>query len=152
MGDVAGGLQFTYISLDDSRIVKSQLLGDGGRTTQNRGAVPYSVFLDPPMARVGLTEQEAKDRGLSVQVARLPVAAIPKAQVLGQTTGLFKVVIEAASGRILGAHLFGAEAHELINIFKLAIDIGVPYTVLRDNIYTHPTMAEGIGDLLAAVR
>ncbi|SCJ42882.1 Mercuric reductase [Anaerotruncus sp. 2789STDY5834896] len=152
MGDVAGGLQFTYISLDDSRIVKSQLLGDGGRTTQNRGAVPYSVFLDPPMARVGLTEQEAKDRGLSVQVARLPVAAIPKAQVLDQTTGLFKVVIEAASGRILGAHLFGAEAHELINIFKLAIDIGVPYTVLRDNIYTHPTMAEGIGDLLAAVR
>ena len=81
MGDVAGGLQFTYISLDDYRIVKSDILGDGSRTVENRGAVPYSVFLDPPFSRVGLTEKEAAEQGYEVKIARLPVAAIPKAQV-----------------------------------------------------------------------
>ena len=82
LGDVAGGLQFTYISLDDSRIVKADVLGDGARTTANRGTVPYSVFLDPPFSRAGMTEQEARDAGFDVKVAKLPAAAIPKAQLL----------------------------------------------------------------------
>lgn len=151
MGDVTGSLQFTYISLDDCRIVKSQLLGDGTRTTGNRGAVPYSVFLSPPFSRVGLSEQEARGQGYDVRIARLPAAAIPKAQVLRQPTGLLKAVIDAASGRILGAHLFCAESHELINLLKLAIDAALPYTVLRDGIYTHPTMSEALNDLFAAI-
>lgn len=151
MGDVVGGLQFTYISLDDFRVVKSQLLGDGSRTTANRGAVPYSVFLDPPFSRVGLSEQEARDQGYEVKIARLPAAAIPKAQVLQKTDGLLKAVIDAKTGKILGAHLFCAESHEVINLLKLAVDAGVPYTVLRDGIYTHPTMAEALNDLFAAV-
>ena len=95
MGDVVGGLQFTYISLDDYRIVKSAVLGDGGRTTENRGAVPYSVFLDPPFSRVGLTEKEAREQGYEVKIAKLPAAAIPKAQVLKETAGLLKAVIDA---------------------------------------------------------
>lgn len=149
MGDVVGGLQFTYISLDDFRIVKSDVLGDGSRTTANRGAVPYSVFLDPPFSRVGLSEQEARDRGLHVRVARLPAAAIPKAQVLRETDGLLKAVIDADTGLILGAHLFCAESHEIINLVKLAMDAKLPYTVLRDQIFTHPTMAEALNDLFA---
>lgn len=152
MGDVAGGLQFTYISLDDSRIVKSQLLGDGSRTTENRGAVPYSVFLDPPLSRVGLTEAEAAAQGYDVGVARLAAAAVPKAQVLRQPAGMLKAVIDKKTGHILGAHFFCLESHEMINLVKLAIDAGLPYTVLRDGIYTHPTMSEALNDLFASVK
>ena len=151
MGDVAGGLQFTYISLDDSRIVKSQLLGDGSRTTENRGAIPYSVFLDPPLSRVGLTEAEAVKKGHAVKVARLPAAAVPKAKVLRQTNGLLKAIVDAETGQLLGAHLFCAESQELINLLKLAIDAGIPYTELRDAVYTHPTMSEALNDLFTAV-
>jgi len=152
MGDAAGGLQFTYISLDDSRIAKSQLLGDGSRNTANRGAVPYSVFIDPPLSRVGLTEAEARERGRNVKLALLPAAAIPKAQVLRSTDGLLKAVVDADSGEILGAHLFCAESHELINLIKLAMDARLPYTVLRDAIYTHPTMSEALNDLFATLK
>lgn len=152
MGDVVGGLQFTYISLDDFRIVKSQVLGGGERTTANRGAVPYSVFLDPPLSRVGLTEQEARKQGFQVMLAKLPVAAIPKAQVLRSTTGLLKAVIDGQTGLILGAHFFCEESHELINLIKLAMDANIPYTALRDSIYTHPTMSEALNDLFVTAR
>lgn len=152
MGDAAGGLQFTYISLDDFRIVKDDVLGEGKRTTENRGEVPYSVFLDPPFSRVGLTEKQAREAGYNVKVAELPAAAIPKAQVLKKTDGLLKAVINADNDEILGAHIFSAESHEIINLLKLAMDAHIPYTVLRDNIYTHPTMTEGLNDLFATVK
>ncbi len=152
MGDVAGGLQFTYISLDDSRIVRSAVMGDGSRTTRNRPLVPYSVFIDPPFSRVGLTEEEAKKQYGKVAVARLEAAAIPKAKVLGRTDGLLKAVIDPATGKLLGAHFFCAESHELINLVRLAMDAGIPYPVLRDSIYTHPTMTEALNDLFAAVK
>lgn len=151
MGDVVGGLQFTYISLDDYRIVVSDVLGDGQRTTANRGEVPYSVFLSPPFSRVGMSEREARERGYAVKIAKLPVAAIPKAQVLQQPVGLLKAVVDADTGLILGAHLFCEESYEIINLVKLAMDIRVPYTVLRDSIYTHPTMSEALNDLFASV-
>lgn len=147
MGDVAGGLQFTYISLDDFRVVKSAVLGDGSYTLKNRGAVPYSVFLDPPFSRVGLSEKEALEGGYRVKTGKLPAAAIPKAQVLDQPEGLLKAVIDADTGKILGAHLFCAESHELINLVKLAMDAELPYTALRDMIFTHPTMGEALNDL-----
>ena len=151
LGDVAGGLQFTYISLDDSRIVKADVLDDGARTTANRGTVPYSVFLDPPFSRAGMTEQEARDAGFDVKVAKLPAAAIPKAQLLQKPTGLLKAVVDAGTGRILGAHLFCEESYEMINTIKLAMDAGLPYQVLRDAVYTHPTMSEAFNDLFAQV-
>lgn len=147
MGDVVGGLQFTYISLDDFRIVKSQILGDRTRTIHNRSAVPYSVFLDPPFSRVGLSETEAADQGYDVKITKLPAAAIPKANVLEQKTGLLKAVIDTKTNEILGAHLFCAESHEMINLVKIAMDAHLPYTVLRDTIYTHPTMSEAFNDL-----
>ena len=149
MGDVRGGLQFTYISLDDFRIVKSKVLGDGSYTLKERGAVPYSVFLIPPFSRVGLSEKEAVEKGYKVKVARLAAAAIPKAQVLEQPAGLLKAVIDEETGLILGAHLFCQESYEMINMVKLAMDAKVPYQVLRDTIYTHPTMSEAFNDLFA---
>ena len=111
MGDVKGGLQFTYISLDDSRIIKSQLLGNGGRTTENRGAIPYSIFLDPPVSRVGMTEKEARAAGLDIKTAVLPAAAIPKAKALGKTAGILKAVVDRQTGLILGAHLYLSLIH-----------------------------------------
>ena len=147
MGDVVGNLQFTYISLDDYRVVRSAILGDGSYTTAHRGAVPYSVFLEPPFSRVGMSEEEAKAKGYSIKVAKLPAAAIPKALVLEQSGGLLKAIIDEKTGHILGAHLFCAESHEMINLVKLAMDAKLPYTVLRNMIFTHPTMSEALNDL-----
>lgn len=149
MGDVKGGLQFTYISLDDSRIVKSQLIGGVSRTTDNRGAVPYTVFLDPPLSRVGLTEEEARSQGYECKTGTLQVAAIPRAHVIGKPAGMLKAIVDSKTGLILGAHFFCAESSEMINIIKLAMDAKIPYTVLRDNIYNHPTMSEALNDLFS---
>ena len=151
MGDVVGGLQFTYLSLDDFRILRDDVLGDGARTTANRGTVPYSVFLDPPFSRAGMTEQEARAAGLNVKVAKLPAAAIPKAQLLQKPTGLLKAVIDADTDLVLGVHLFCEESYEMVNTAKLAMDAGLPYQVLRDAVYTHPTMSEAFNDLFAQV-
>ncbi len=147
MGDVVGGLQFTYISLDDFRIVRSAVLGDGSYTTDKRGAVPYSVFLNPPFSRVGMSEQDAIEKGYSVKVSKLPASAIPKALVVENSSGILKAVVDEKTDLILGAHLFCEESHELINIIKLAMDAKLPYTVLRDMIFTHPTMSEALNDL-----
>lgn len=151
VGDVVGGLQFTYISLDDSRIVLSALNG-GNRTNKNRGFVPYSVFIDPPFSRIGLAEKEARAAGYDVLVGSLPAMAIPKANVLEKPQGLLKVIVNKANHEILGAHLYCAESQEMINQIKLAMDNHIPYEYLRDQIYTHPTMSEAFNDLFAAVK
>ncbi|WP_337522320.1 FAD-dependent oxidoreductase [Dialister invisus] len=148
-GDVCGNLQFTYISLDDSRIILSDMQGDGSRTTENRGAFAYSVFMEPSFSRVGLSEKEAADKGLNYCVVRMNTDMIPKAKVLRKTTGMMKAVIDKDSGKILGAALFCPESYEIINMVKLAMDHDLDYTVLRDFIYTHPTMSEGLNDLFA---
>ncbi|MCE5746357.1 FAD-containing oxidoreductase [Staphylococcus pseudintermedius] len=147
VGDVHGGLQFTYISLDDFRIVKSQLFGDGKRTLAQRGVVPYTMFIDPPMARVGMTATEAREKGYDILENQVAVNTMPRHKINNDTRGLFKAVVDAKSGQVLGATLYGQESEELINIVKLAIDQKLPYAVLRDNIYTHPTMAESFNDL-----
>ena len=146
-GDVKGGLQFTYISLDDYRIIKSHLFGDGSRTTENRGAIPYTVFIDPPLSRVGLIASEAKLQGYDILDNKVFVSNIPRHKINNDSRGLFKAVINKDTKEILGASLYGKESEELINLIKLAIDQHIPYTVLRDNIYTHPTMTESFNDL-----
>lgn len=151
LGDVTGGPQFTYISLDDFRIVRDDAWGSGERTTKNRGAIPYAVFLDPPFARVGMTEQEAREAGFNVKTAQIPAAAVPKAQAIGKTTGLLKAIVDASTDRLLGVHLFIEESHEMINVAKLAIDAGLPYQALRDAVYTHPTMTEAFNDLFSGL-
>ncbi len=147
-GDVCGNLQFTYISLDDSRIIMSDMSGKGDRTTQNRGAFSYSVFIDPPFSRVGLSESEAKAKNIEYRVMNLPAAAIPKAKVLRKPEGVLKALV-GADDQILGVQLFCAESHEMINLVKMAMDNNLKYQVLRDFIYTHPTMSESLNDLFA---
>ncbi|MDD2958677.1 MAG: FAD-dependent oxidoreductase [Lachnospiraceae bacterium] len=148
MGDVNGGPQFTFVSLDDYRIVLAQLEGKD-RSRAGRVNVPYSVFMDTPLGRVGMTEAQAREKGIPVKVAKLPTAAVPKAQVLRKTDGFLKAMIHAETGKILGAALLCPEAYEMINLIKLAMDMDADYTVLRDQIYTHPTMTEAFNDLFA---
>lgn len=147
MGDVTGGLQFTYISLDDFRIVRDQLAGAGARTTENRGAVPYTVFLDPPLSRVGMTEDEARAAGYDVRVLKLEAAAVPKAQVLRNPVGLLKAIVDTKTDKVLGAHFFCPGSEEMINLMKLAIDAGITAHTLGQSIYNHPTMSEALNDL-----
>ena len=148
LGDVHGGLQFTYLSLDDFRIIKSVLFNDGKYNLNERKHIPFNVFVIPSLAKVGMNEMEAKAAGISYKLAKLSVMAIPKAKILGNQAGLFKVLIDEKTGKILGANLFGVEAHEIINLFTLAMNEGISYESLRDQIYTHPTMAESFNDLL----
>ena len=148
LGDVHGGLQFTYLSLDDFRIIKSVLFNEGKYNLNERKHIPFNVFVIPSLAKVGMNEMEAKAAGVSYKLAKLPVMAIPKAKILGNQSGLFKVLIDENTGKILGANLFGVEAHEIINLFTLAMNEDISYESLRDQIYTHPTMAESFNDLL----
>lgn len=152
MGDVKGGLQFTYISLDDYRIVKSFLEGDKSYTADQRGEIPYAVFLTPPYSRVGMNETEAKQAGKKIKIGCLAVPSLPRAKVLGETRGIFKAVVDAETDLILGAMLYGPESFELINMIKLAMDNGLPYQVLRDTIYTHPAMSEAFNDLFTNLK
>lgn len=154
VGDVNGGPQFTYISLDDSRIVLDQLFGTGARSTRDRVAVPYTVFLSPPLARVGLTEREAREAGHEVLVASKPVAALaamPRARIVEQTDGLMKFVVDAGSGLVLGAALLCVDSQELINTVALAMRHDVSAAELRDAIYTHPSSTEGFNEVLASL-
>lgn len=147
MGDVKGGLQFTYLSLDDFRIIRDALFGNKVRTIDDRTPVAYSVFIDPPLARIGLTEEEAIKAGHSIKVSRIPTTAIPRARTLQQTDGMLKAIIDAHSGRIMGCTLFCAEASELINTVNVAMKTGQHYSFLRDFIFTHPSMNEALNDL-----
>lgn len=150
MGDVTGGPQFTYASLDDFRIVKSQLLGDGSYTRAKQKTLPYAVFMQTPLARVGMTEAEARAAGRDIIVKELPAMAIPRLHVDNATTGLLRAVIDANTERILGASLLCRNSPEVINIIKTVMDNDLPYTVLRDQIFTHPTVSEALNDLFAA--
>ena len=150
LGDVNGGPQYTYVSLDDFRIIKSQLLGDGSYTRAQRAVLPHVIFMQTPLARVGLTEVEARAQyGDDVKVKELPAMAVPRMHVDNKTTGLLKAVVQPSTGHILGATLFCQQAPEVINTIKTVIDAGLPYTTLRDQIFTHPTVSEALNDLFA---
>jgi len=152
VGDVNGGPQFTYISLDDYRIVLDQLAGAAClRAASQRHAVPNCLFLSPPLARVGLTESQARTAGYDVRVAASPVvnlATVARARIVGDTAGMMKVVVDAATDNILGAALLCHDAHEVINIVALAMRHGISASALRDEIYTHPSMSECFNQLL----
>ena len=147
MGDVKGGPQFTYLSLDDFRIIRDQLFGDKKRDIGDRDPVPYAVFIDPPLAHIGLTEEEALKRGYSFKVSRLPATSVVRSRTLKQTDGMLKAIVNDHSGKIMGCTLFCAEAPEIINIVAMAMKTGHHYTFLRDFIFTHPSMSEGLNEL-----
>ncbi|WP_326835487.1 FAD-dependent oxidoreductase [Amycolatopsis rhabdoformis] len=154
LGDVNGGPQFTYISLDDSRIVLDQLLGEGKRATTDRVAVPRTLFMTPPLAMVGLTEREARDAGHRIKVSSQAVAdiiAMPRAYVVDETRGVMKFVIDLDTDEILGAALLSVDAQELINTVAQAMRHGITATQLGEAIYTHPSSTEAFNDVIAAV-
>lgn len=147
VGDVRGKEQFTYASLDDFRILRSQFYGNGEYSLNSRKNLPNSVFLQVPFSKVGLTEKQSLAEGFEIKVKEIPAAAVPKLQLEFKTTGLLRAVVDAQTNKILGAALFCYNSPEVINIIKTAIDANLDYTVLRDQIFTHPTVAESLNDL-----
>jgi pyruvate/2-oxoglutarate dehydrogenase complex dihydrolipoamide dehydrogenase (E3) component len=150
LGDVNGGPQFTYVSLDDARIVLDQLLGEGKRTTIDRVAIPKTLFMTPPLATAGLTENQARAQGRSVRISRQNVAdivAMPRAYTVEESRGLMKFIVDAETDLILGAALLSIDAQEIINTVTLAMRYGITATELRDSIYTHPSSTEALNEV-----
>jgi len=149
VGDVNGGPQFTYISLDDFRVVYSYLAGDGSYTLEDRLNVPNTMFITPALSQVGLTESQAADLKLPYAVKEIPVAAMPRGHVNGDLRGAFKAVVNTETKEILGASIFSEGSQEIINIITVAMDNKIPYTYFTKQIFTHPTLAENLNDLFA---
>ena len=149
MGDCAGSPYFTHIGVDDFSVVLDNLSG-GNRVTAGR-QVPFCLFTDPELARVGLSEREARDRGVGYRLAKVPMEAVLRARTLSETRGFLKALIEERGDRILGFTGFGPEAGEVMAVVQVAMLAGLPYTALRDAILTHQTMAEGLAALFSSV-
>ncbi|WP_454786017.1 mercuric reductase [Legionella sp. WA2024007413] len=151
LGDVKGGAQFTHLSLDDYRLVKHNLQNPQNKHSIQGRLIPYTVFLDPELARIGMTEAQAIAQGYSLKIAKIPAAVIPRAKTQGETTGILKAVIDAKTDQILGVSIFCAEAGEILGVIQLAMELGITYQKLRDVMFAHPTLVEGINLWFSAV-
>lgn len=150
IGDVNGGPAFTHISYDDYRVLRTNLLNDGVATTDGR-LVPYTVFIDPQLGTIGMTEREARSSGRRVRVAKLPMSRVARALEVNETRGFMKAVVDADTGEILGATVLGLEGGEIATIFQVAMMGKLPYTALRDAVFAHPTLAEALNNLFTAM-
>ncbi|HKU62970.1 MAG TPA: mercuric reductase [Gemmatimonadales bacterium] len=148
LGDVHGGPAFTHISYDDFRVIRSNLLQGGDATTADR-QVPYTVFIDPQLGRVGLSEREARAQGREYRVARLPMTHVARALEMDESRGVMKVLVEPHSGKLLGAAILGIEGGEIMAMLQLAMMGNLPYDSLRDAVFAHPTLAESLNNLFA---
>ena len=149
IGECAGSPQFTHVSIDDFRIVRDNMAG-GNRSTGDR-LIPYVVFTDPPVARIGLSEGEAQRRGVAVRVAKLPMSSVLRTEATDETQGFMKVLVGENDDRILGFTMIGSEAGEVMTAMQTAVLAGLPYQKLRDAVIAHLTIAEGLGALLSNV-
>lgn len=152
MGDINGGPQFTYISLHDNRIVWDQLVGMGARSTSDRAAVPHTTFITPPLSQVGLTPEQALQKGYETLYAAKDVAKIatmPRPKIVGDSDGVVTFTVDAATRRILGATLFCIDSQELINLVALAMRMGATADQLLNGIWTHPSSTEALNEVLA---
>ncbi|MCT2295606.1 NAD(P)/FAD-dependent oxidoreductase [Brachybacterium muris] len=152
MGDVHGGQQQTYLSLDDHRVVLDALTGSGTRRFDDRVAVPATTFLDPPMSSVGIGAEQARSEGLDVRTVMVPVAgikAMPRPKAVGDPRGFIKIVVDSSSDQLLGARLLHVDSQEVINLLALAMRAGVTASELRDGIWTHPSSTEALNEVLA---
>ena len=147
IGDVRGEEMFTYITLKDAAITVSDVLGEGDKVLSNRKEVPYTIFVDPPLSRVGFTEAKAKEADYDVVTNTIELADTPRATVINDRRGVFKAVVDKHTDLILGASLFGPQAHDLINQVKMAMDNNIPASYLKDQMMTHPTSAEQLNTL-----
>jgi pyruvate/2-oxoglutarate dehydrogenase complex dihydrolipoamide dehydrogenase (E3) component len=152
LSDVKGGAAFTHISYDDFRIIRTNLVrgGKGGHTRTTGRSVPYTIFIDPQLGRVGLTEREARARGYNVRVAKLPMSHVARALEVGETRGFMKAIVDADTDQILGCAILSIEGGELMGILQVAMMSKVPYTVIQDDIFAHPTLAEAFNNLFLA--
>jgi len=146
LGDVKGGPAFTHISYDDFRILRTNLLEHGNASTQDR-LVPYTIFIDPQLGRVGMSENEARKQGRNIRVAKLPMNSVPRALETGETRGFMKAVVDADTQHILGCAILGVEGGEIMTIIQVAMMGKLPYTALKEGTFTHPTLAEGLNTL-----
>ena len=150
IGDVKGGPAFTHISYDDFRILRTNLLEGGEATTTGR-MVPYTVFIDPQLGAVGMTEREARASGRRIRVGKLPMTSVARALEVDETRGFMKAVVDAETGQILGATVLGLEGGETATLFQIAMMGKLPYTALRDGVFSHPTLAEALNNLFTAM-
>ena len=150
LGDIKGGPAFTHISYDDFRIIRSNLIEKKTASTKNR-QVPYTLFIDPQLGRVGLTESEARKQGRSIRVAKLPMTHVARALEVDETRGFMKAVVDAESNQILGAAILGLEGGEVMAALEIAMMGKLPYTALRDGTFAHPTLVESLNNLFMAM-
>jgi pyruvate/2-oxoglutarate dehydrogenase complex dihydrolipoamide dehydrogenase (E3) component len=146
LGDIKGGPAFTHISYDDFRIIRSNLLEHENASIHDR-LVPYTVFIDPQLGRIGLSESEARATGRAIRVARMPMNYVARALEVDESRGFMKAVVDAESGQILGAAVLGIEGGEIMAMLQMAMMGNLPYTVLRDAVFAHPTLAESLNNL-----
>src|SRR5215217_4027265 len=150
LGDVKGGPAFTHISYDDFRIIRTNLLEGGNASIADR-KVPYTVFIDPQLGRAGLSEQEAREQGLNIRVAKIPMSYVARAIEVDETRGFMKAIVDADTGQVLGCAILGVEGGEIAAMLQIAMMGGVPYTILRDTVFSHPTLSESLNTLFAAM-
>ena len=150
IGDVKGGPAFTHISYDDFRILRTNLLERGSATTSGR-LVPYTVFIDPQLGRIGLSESEARARGRKIRVAKMPMDWVARAIEMSETRGFMKAVVDAETDQILGCAVLGIEGGEIMSMLQIAMMGSLRYTVLKEAIFAHPTLAESLNNLFLAM-
>jgi pyruvate/2-oxoglutarate dehydrogenase complex dihydrolipoamide dehydrogenase (E3) component len=150
LGDIKGGPAFTHISYDDFRIIRANLLEKKSASTKGR-QVPYTLFTDPELGRIGLTEAEARAKGRKIRVAKLPMSHVARALEVDETRGFMKAVVDADSKQILGAAILGIEGGEVMSVVETAMMGKLPYTALRDGTFAHPTLAESLNNLFMAM-
>ena len=150
IGDVKGGPAFTHISYDDFRILRTNLI-DGGDANIKARLVPYTVFIDPQLGRVGMSEQEARAQGLDVRVAKLPMSWVARALEVDETRGFMKAIVDTGTNQILGAAALGIEGGEIMSALQIAMMGKLPYTALRDAVFAHPTLCESLNNLFMSL-
>jgi pyruvate/2-oxoglutarate dehydrogenase complex dihydrolipoamide dehydrogenase (E3) component len=150
LGDIKGGRAFTHISYDDFRIIRTNLIEKGSATTDGR-LVPYTVFIDPQLGRIGVTENEARKQKRNIRVAKLPMTSVARALEVDETRGFMKAIVDGETNQILGAAVLGIEGGEVMSALEIAMMGKLPYTALRDGVFAHPTLAESLNNLFMAM-
>jgi pyruvate/2-oxoglutarate dehydrogenase complex dihydrolipoamide dehydrogenase (E3) component len=148
LGDIKGGPAFTHISYDDFRILRANLLENGAASTTNR-LVPYTVFIDPQLGRIGLSEAEARRQNRAIRVAKMPMNYVARALEVDESRGFMKAIVDASTNQILGAAVLGLEGGEIMAQLQIAMMGHLPYTTLRDAVFAHPTLAESLNNLFS---
>ena len=146
LGDINGGPAFTHISYDDFRILRTNLINKGSATTEGR-PLPYTIYIDPQLGRIGITENQAREQNKNVRIAKMPMSSVARALEVDETRGFMKAVVDAETNQVLGAAVLGIEGGEIMSMLQLAMMGKIPFTILRDAIFAHPTLAESLNNL-----